>query len=151
MRAWWVIACAGFLFSVLAKALADTFLRAPLPIAGSWLGLDYATNPGIAFGIALPPVLQPVLIGLAFCTLLLFRRLWLPHPFCRIGMGLILGGGAANILDRLRDGRVTDFLVLWPFPLFNVADVLITFGAVLLLGGELRHPGELALARGRRK
>lgn len=131
-----MIACVGFLFSVAAKALADLFLRAPLHVFGSWFGLDYATNPGIAFGIVLPSVLQPVLIGLAFAAILWFRRLWLTCPFCRIGIGLLLGGGAANIADRLRDGRVTDFIVLWPFPLFNVADALLTLGVVLLIGGE---------------
>lgn len=148
MRAWWVIACAGFLFSVSAKALADTLIHAPLPLVGPWIGLDYATNPGIAFGVVLPSAIQPVLIGLAFGALVLFRRLWLPCSFCRVGIGLLLGGGAANIVDRLRDGRVTDFIVLWPFPLFNVADALITLGAVLLIIGE--WPGSTALAGTRR-
>ncbi|MBI2523653.1 signal peptidase II, partial [Candidatus Peregrinibacteria bacterium] len=40
------------------------------------------------------------------------------------------------MIDRLRDGVVTDFIVLWPFPLFNVADIHITLGALLLVAGE---------------
>lgn len=136
MRKWWVTACVGFLLSVSTKVLADLFLRAPLPIVGSWFGLDYALNPGIAFGVVLPHLFQPILIGFAFVAILWFASQWLPYPLCRIGIGLVLAGGAANIIDRLRDGVVTDFIVLWPFPLFNVADIHITLGALLLIVGE---------------
>lgn len=129
-------ASVGFLLSVSTKVLADLFLQAPLPIFGSWFGLDYATNPGIAFGVVLPHLFQSILIGFAFVAILWFAILWLPHPLCRIGIGLVLAGGAANIIDRLRDGVVTDFIVLWPFPLFNVADIHITLGALLLIAGE---------------
>jgi signal peptidase II len=136
VRLWWVAAFIGLLLSVSAKVFADLFLRAPLPIFGSWFGLDYALNPGIAFGVLLPHPFQSILIGFAFAAVLWFTHQWLPHPLCCIGVGLIIGGGAANILDRLRDGVVTDFIVLWPFPLFNVADIHITLGALLLIVGE---------------
>lgn len=133
MRSWWIAAVIGFLFSLFTKILADLFLRAPLPIFGSWFGLNYALNPGIAFGVVLPPFLQAILIGSAFIAILWFLPRWLPYPLCCIGAGFVLGGGAANIVDRLRDGVVTDFIVLWPFPLFNIADVHITLGALLLV------------------
>lgn len=136
MRKWWITVGGGFLLSVSTKILADSFLRAPVPIVGSWFGLDYALNPGIAFGVVLPFPLQSILIGAAFATMLWFYPQWLPYPLCRVGIGLILGGAAANITDRLRDGVVTDFIVLWPFPLFNVADLLITLGALCLILGE---------------
>lgn len=125
-----MIALASFLLSMFTKILADLLLRAPLPILGSWFGFDYALNPGIAFGVVLPPLLQPILIGCAFVAILCWSHQWLLHPLCCIGAGCILGGGAANIVDRLSDGVVTDFIVLWPFPLFNVADALITLGVL---------------------
>ncbi|OGJ70535.1 hypothetical protein A3H22_02525 [Candidatus Peribacteria bacterium RIFCSPLOWO2_12_FULL_55_15] len=136
MRLSFVTALVGFLFSVTTKALADLFLHAPLPIFGSWFGLDYVTNPGIAFGVVFPPPLQYILIGGAFIAILWFFQQWSRHFLCHIGTSLILGGGLANIIDRFRDGVVTDFIVLWPFPLFNVADVCITFGALFLVLGE---------------
>lgn len=137
MRLWWVIALVGFLLSVFTQSLAETFLHEPLPIFGSWFGLDYALNSGMAFGVILPRLFQSVLIGFAFGTILWFSPRWVSSPLGRIGMGCIVGGGAANIIDRLRDGVVTDFIALWPFPLFNVADMNITLGALLLIFGEL--------------
>jgi len=55
-----------------------------------------------------------------------------------ISLGLVLGGAAGNILDRIRFGYVVDFLDLhigeWrPFLIFNVADAAITIGVLLLL------------------
>ena len=47
--------------------------------------------------------------------------MWLPT-------GLLLGGAIGNIIDRVRDGAVTDFIKLPAWPAFNVADMAITFG-----------------------
>jgi signal peptidase II len=56
-----------------------------------------------------------------------------------IGFGLLLGGGVANIVDRLSASphRVTDFIALGSFPVFNLADVAITGGFVVLLVAAL--------------
>ncbi|TLY52095.1 MAG: lipoprotein signal peptidase [Gammaproteobacteria bacterium] len=52
-------------------------------------------------------------------------------------VALVIGGALGNLIDRLRFGRVTDFIEVywrdWSFPAFNVADSAITIGAVLLL------------------
>lgn len=54
---------------------------------------------------------------------------------------LILGGAIGNVIDRVLHGQVTDFVLLywraWHWPAFNVADMAITFGAVLLIVDEL--------------
>ncbi|MGB3684164.1 MAG: signal peptidase II, partial [Rubrobacteraceae bacterium] len=54
-----------------------------------------------------------------------------------VSLGLILGGGIANLLDRLGDGRVTDYLDAglgnWRWPTSNLPDVAITTGFVLAL------------------
>jgi signal peptidase II len=60
-----------------------------------------------------------------------------------LGCGLILGGAAGNLLDRLSTGEVTDYLDLefWPlqrWPVFNAADVAIVLGAAILLLASLR-------------
>ena len=54
------------------------------------------------------------------------RYVWIPT-------GLLLGGALGNILDRLRDGAVTDFVKLPLWPAFNLADVAITVGVLTLL------------------
>ena len=52
--------------------------------------------------------------------------IWLPT-------GMLLGGSIGNIIDRVRDGAVTDFVKLPAWPAFNVADISITFGVLVLL------------------
>ncbi|HCY12729.1 MAG TPA: signal peptidase II [Gammaproteobacteria bacterium] len=58
-----------------------------------------------------------------------------------IGLALILGGAAGNIIDRFRQGSVIDFIDLhlghWHWPAFNVADIAISAGAVLLVADLL--------------
>ncbi len=90
-------------------------------------------NDGVAFGAfgGRPIVLVIVLVALAglvtWFTLHATRTLiWLPT-------GLLLGGALGNILDRVRDGAVTDFVKFPAWPAFNVADTAITFGVLALL------------------
>ncbi|MGB3313385.1 MAG: signal peptidase II, partial [Albidovulum sp.] len=63
------------------------------------------------------------------------------HALERAGFALVVGGALGNIIDRLRQGAVTDFLDLywrdWHWPTFNVADIAITLGAVLILAASL--------------
>ena len=92
------------------------------------------SNSGIAFGLlddAGSMVL--VLAALAFAALLgVFlassdrRGLWFP-------IGLLAGGAIGNLIDRVREGAVTDFVDIGPWPAFNLADVEITIGVILLV------------------
>lgn len=54
------------------------------------------------------------------------RLLWLPT-------GLLLGGAIGNLIDRVRQSAVTDFIKLPHWPAFNVADVAITIGVLVLV------------------
>jgi signal peptidase II len=93
-----------------------------------------ASNSGVAFsqlsgGGPLVVVVALLALGalLAFFLTHLHRRLvWLPT-------GLLLGGAAGNLIDRVRDGAVTDFVKLPHWPAFNVADACITVGVVTLV------------------
>ena len=53
----------------------------------------------------------------------------------KLAMGLQLAGAAGNLVDRLRMGKVTDFISIGTFPVFNVADSSITIGVIVLLLG----------------
>ena len=57
------------------------------------------------------------------------------------GLALVLAGAVGNLIDRVRLGYVIDFINLhwnhWYFPAFNVADMAITFGAILLIADSL--------------
>ena len=102
-------------------------------------------NTGASFGMmggfmAGKPLLMAALTGaltIAFAVMA-FRA---QHAFERAGFALVVGGALGNIIDRLRQGAVTDFLDFywrdWHWPTFNVADICITLGAVLILFASL--------------
>lgn len=53
----------------------------------------------------------------------------------KLAMGLQLGGAAGNLIDRLLAGKVTDFISISVFPVFNIADASISIGVIVLLLG----------------
>lgn len=55
------------------------------------------------------------------------------HAVARLGLGAALGGAASNLYDRLRRGDVIDLVKVGWWPVFNLADVSITLGAILAL------------------
>lgn len=131
VRHTWIVAGIAFAISFLAKLLADAFLHERVPVIGSFAGLQPSQNPGIAFGIRLPGLLQTPLI-IAALILIALAAQKAETLASRVGFGLLLGGALGNVVDRLRDGFVTDFFQVGGFPIFNVADSCITIGVVLL-------------------
>lgn len=109
-------------------------------------GVDFVrvANDGIAFGM-LDNVSSGVLVAIAaaftlalgwFCFAMADRRgLWLP-------LGLLAGGAIGNLVDRVREGYVTDFIDLPAWPAFNVADMEITFGVLILAWMLLADPAD---------
>jgi signal peptidase II len=105
------------------------------------LGFNTGASFGMMGGImAGKPLLMAALTGaltLAFAVMA-FRA---QHALERAGFALVVGGALGNIIDRLRQGAVTDFLDFywrdWHWPTFNVADIAITLGAVLILAASL--------------
>jgi len=118
--------------SVLSAIAADSLLAERISIIGSFAGLQYTLNPGVAFGITFPPLLQVSLIAIALLAVIWMAR-GVRDRTEAIAYGLVLGGGIANIVDRLPDGVVTDYFQIGTFPVFNVADSCITVGVFLLL------------------
>ena len=100
------------------------------------LGIKFihTRNTGVAFSMFSGGGAVVVVIALvALAALLVFffshihkRLVWLPT-------GLLIGGAAGNLIDRLRIGAVTDFVKFPHFPAFNVADACITFGVIALI------------------
>jgi signal peptidase II len=103
-------------------------------VIGGLLDITYVHNRGVAFGVlagggAIVAALTGVALGAIVVYFVMRSRtayLWLP-------VGLLLGGALGNLVDRARDGAVTDFIdpVLWPA--FNVADSCIVIGVIGLL------------------
>lgn len=95
-------------------------------------------NEGAAFGA---PLGRGALRALSAVSL---AALWLLRRISPVGAGLVLGGGGSNLLERLRRGRVYDYLQFpkAPRPLgqyvYNLADLLIFAGGALLVAGKRR-------------
>lgn len=90
-------------------------------------------NDGVAFGLAGGGgILVILLAGIALVALGVFIASAPQSNLTWIAGGLILGGAAGNLIDRVRIGHVTDFILLPSWPAFNLADCAITVGVVLL-------------------
>ena len=126
------IVAASALVSLLSTDIVERVLVSPVAIIGSILSFELSHNSGIAFGAQLG-VLQLPLILVALIAITFFAIRSAKTRDSQIGFGLIIGGGLANVIDRLIDGTVTDFIRVLEFPVFNVADTLITFGVVLVV------------------
>jgi signal peptidase II len=133
MVLFWITTVLSFLLSLAAKVLADQLLHGRMHILGSFAGLDYSLNPGIAFGITFPGGLQSLLVPAALLLMLWVALRSARSVGSQAGFGLIIGGAFANVVDRLHDGFVTDFFQVGTFPIFNVADSCITVGVGVLL------------------
>lgn len=142
-----VPASAAALADLVSKAIAAAWLpEAPSQLAVTpFLNIRLSFNTGISFSL-LPASTAIGVLGLvALAMVLVGALIWLAQRASgaaeRASYGLIAGGAVGNIIDRARDGAVTDFLDLhafgWHWPTFNLADVAITCGVVLLLAGAV--------------
>jgi signal peptidase II len=109
------------------------------------LGLELVNvrNRGIAFGMFSDGGILLVLFAVAaLAALLIFFARHRERPLVWLPTGLLIGGATGNLIDRTREGAVTDFIDLPWWPAFNVADIAITFGVLTLLyvlEGPPRH------------
>lgn len=137
-----LVLVAGFVLVIdqVTKALAEAELGAgqsvDLPGPAS---LALAYNDGVAFGLAGGGGILVIAFSLMALLLLVFFVRTAPSGWLTdIAGGLILGGALGNLIDRILEGRVTDFVAFPWWPTFNVADVGITVGVILLVVSVLR-------------
>ncbi len=109
------------------------------PVIEGFFNLVYVRNDGAAWNILSGHGLVLILISVAVLALLvIYRRSFLQEQFShKILMGLMLGGIAGNLIDRIRFGWVTDFLDFqfgtYHYPSFNVADSAICIAVGLYI------------------
>jgi signal peptidase II len=139
------IALGVILVDQLTKHWAVTYLGNERVIDLVWtLRFNLAFNNGMAFGQG--KGLGPV-IGIVATLVIVFLLISLRNEASRlstIGMGLLIGGAAGNLIDRLLrgdawlNGAVVDFIDLQWFPIFNIADMAVNVGALLLIIGSIQ-------------
>lgn len=92
-------------------------------------------NTGIAFGIPIQ-LIGIILMNILLLILLLYfakKELNLNSKLAQYLLALVFAGGISNLIDRLYNGYVIDFISIWIWPTFNFADIYITIGILLLI------------------
>ncbi len=132
------------LLVVVADQLSKIGIRSALANGESFpetglFRLIHVRNSGAAFGLLQGQSLLLTIAGLfGIVVLLLFfflfssRLTFFENRLSKPALGLILGGIAGNLIDRIRLGYVTDFIDVGIWPTFNIADSAITVGVILL-------------------
>ena len=137
------IAAAVIVADQLSKAwiVADFPFGDPVEILGAWLRVWYVANTGALFGLFRDQAVLFAALSIGVIALIVWYHGhavadsgWL----ATVALGLLLGGAAGNLIDRVRLGHVIDFVDMgfpggWRFYTWNVADAAITISILLLL------------------
>jgi signal peptidase II len=135
-------------------ALGSLALNEPVEVAGNHLRMTLVWNRGAAFSMSWggPWVLAAVT---AIAVVLVSVFIWKQRgtgKLYTVAMGAVLGGAAGNLLDRiLYGGGVVDFIdagfTSWRWPTFNIADIGISVGGILLVILYRKCPGRTCSGR----
>lgn len=133
-----IIALITFVIDQIIKSLSLVYLI-NIPIIPNILSLTYAKNYGIAFSMLLEKRIIIIVISILLISFLIYvlkkdyilknKDTWLVN----IAFGILFGGIVGNLFDRIVRGFVIDYINVSFFSIFNLADVAITFGVVLLI------------------
>jgi len=134
---------------LLADQISKYLVVTQLEIGQSWnitpwlapvFSITHVSNTGVAFGLL--QGLNDILVGVGIIAIIAIavysHRLPQGQWLTRVALGLALGGAIGNLIDRVRQGHVADFIDVnfWPFrdfPVFNVADSSILVGVTILV------------------
>jgi signal peptidase II len=98
------------------------------------LELTNTRNTGVAFGFLQGRgIIVGTLIAFALVLLLVYFALNAARPLLWLPVGMLLGGAIGNLVDRVREGAVIDFIDPVWWPAFNLADASIVLGVLILL------------------
>ena len=134
--------------TLLADQLTKYLIRESLAIGESWpsegfFRITHGTNTGTAFGLfpdqtLLLTIASVVAIGF---IIYYYRAHGGQTLLSGLNVGLLLGGAFGNLIDRVAAGRVTDFIDVGPWPIFNIADSAVVVGITLLIASMLLLEG----------
>ncbi len=142
---WWLwVSALVVLLDQWSKAFASEKLELYVahPVT-NWFNWTLMHNKGMAFSLlADQPGWQRWFLSILALIIVVWLLRWLKQTsfhfrLLNISLSLIIGGALGNVIDRIRHGYVVDFIQwhykTWYWPAFNVADMAITLGAVLLI------------------
>ena len=144
----WIVAATA-LAALVADQITKYLVRENMAIGESWpaegfFRLTHGTNSGAAFGLFQDQtVILTIASVFAIGFIIYFYRShgdgsWITS----VTIGLLLGGAVGNLIDRVIARRVTDFIDVGPWPIFNLADSSITVGITLLIASLVLTGGK---------
>ncbi len=135
----WLRAAAVTAAVIVVDQATKAWVRSSVAIGdrdGVFPGVEivHVRNEGVAFSrFSGGGTVVSVIVAVALVALLAYFVTHMSKPLVWLPTGLLLGGALGNVIDRVRDGGVTDFIKLPGWPAFNVADISITVGVLVLL------------------
>ena len=126
----------AFVLDQVSKRIITSWLA----LGESWPGegffrITYGTNSGTAFGLFPNHTTLLIFVSLVAIGFLVYfyRAHAMPSLLLRFAIGLQLGGAFGNLIDRVLNGEVVDFIDVGPWPIFNLADSSIVVGIFILM------------------
>ena len=138
----------------LSKTLIKNNFDQNFYVVNEYISIQILYNKGVAFSLFhSPSILVNIILTLIISIIILFLLYIFVKDFSRLsrtelfGYIFLISGATANLLDRLLNGSVLDFLIMnynqIYFPaVFNVADIFISFGALLIITRYVFRPNK---------
>lgn len=123
-----------FLIVIIDQLTKFIMIDKKISVIPNFLELNYTQNTGMAFSLAnnylwIITILNIIIIGVLIYVLIRCEN------HMKVPITLIISGATSNLIDRILRGYVIDFIKvnLFDFPTFNIADILIVIGIILLI------------------
>ncbi len=109
-------------------------LSQSIPVINNILNLTYVRNTGAAFSLFVGFSSYLVVIGLVVAAAVVYFHYKGPKKnyYLQIGLAFVLGGSLGNLIDRAFRGYVIDYIDIMIWPVFNLADIMINVGVILI-------------------
>ncbi|MFN2316122.1 MAG: signal peptidase II [Gemmatimonadales bacterium] len=151
----WLVAALVVALDLVTKWWAETslVLYQPIQVVGDWIRWRLIYNPGAAFGLHLGPWSRWIFLVIAVVAVVVLYRLARSSSGTdlvrQVSLGAVTGGAIGNLVDRIRGPQgVVDFLDVGVgatrWPTFNIADIGVSCGAVVLAVSLWREDSQRA-------
>lgn len=126
-----------------SKYFAAASLQHDITVIPGFFYLTYVQNTGAAWSaFSDSTTILTMISALAVCVMVFYYRRYVQDKITRFALALMIGGAIGNFIDRFLLHYVRDFLHFYifsyDFPVFNVADVALSVGVVLLIIAALK-------------